>query len=400
MRICLLAYRLYDFNTHMMQFANALARRGDVVDVVSVGIEGAHEHDVVNGVHVWRIQRRHLEDQSRIRYLLRLFEFILRSAWFITRRHIRSPYQMIHVQSVPDFLVFAALVPRLLGTPVILDFRDLVPEFYASKFHTSTTSAIFKLLVLSETISCAFARHVLVANPIWHQRIVGRSAKPDKCTEFWYQPDPTVFHPRGRQRKDRAFRIMYPGNLNRHQGLDIAIAAFPKILQEAPDAELYIYGDGPAKQELADQIVSLHLQERVKILEIVPVAHIAEAMAESDLGIVPKRASSCFGNEQASTKIFEFMAIGVPVVASRTKIDECYFDDSLVRFFQSENEDDLAQAVLSVYRDQALRNRLIENGARFIAEGKWGAKISDYLRLVDSLTCRTTRRPYHYQESR
>ena len=57
-------------------------------------------------------------------------------------------------------------------------------------------------------------------------------------------------------------------------------------------------------------------------------------MAEADLGIVPKRNDS-FGDEAFSTKILEFMASGVPVVVSSTRVDRHYFNDKVVRFFPS-----------------------------------------------------------------
>ena len=44
---------------------------------------------------------------------------------------IEEPYDVIHVHSVPDFQVFATLIPRLMGARVILDIHDIVPEFYA-----------------------------------------------------------------------------------------------------------------------------------------------------------------------------------------------------------------------------------------------------------------------------
>ena len=54
---------------------------------------------------------------------------------FITKKHFNDPYDLIHVHSVPDFEVFAVLIPKLLGAKIILDIHDIVPEFYASKFN-------------------------------------------------------------------------------------------------------------------------------------------------------------------------------------------------------------------------------------------------------------------------
>jgi glycosyltransferase involved in cell wall biosynthesis len=111
-------------------------------------------------------------------------------------------------------------------------------------------------------------------------------------------------------------------------------------------------------------------------------------MADSDLAIVPKRASSEFGNEAASTKIPEFMALGIPVIASRTKIDCEYYTDLLVKFFVSENEEDLADSIVLLYQNDALRNRLFDSATKYISENNWETKKQNYLTLVDSLVRR------------
>ena len=65
----------------------------------------------------------------------------------------------------------------------------------------------------------------------------------------------------------------------------------------------------------------------------IPLERVAETMATVDLGVVPKRNDS-FGNEAFSTKIMEFMAMGVPVLVSNTRIDQHYFNERLVHFFE------------------------------------------------------------------
>jgi glycosyltransferase involved in cell wall biosynthesis len=174
--------------------------------------------------------------------------------------------------------------------------------------------------------------------------------------------------------------------LNWHQGLDIAVRAFAKVAEEVPEAEFRIFGEGPSKPELIKLTDQLGLNGRVVFNDMVPTERIAQEVANSDLGVVPKRASSIFGNEAASTKILEFMATGVPVVVSRTKVDTYYHSDLTVKFFESENESDLAKSILELKRNADLRSRLVANAAEYAQKNNWEIKGKQYLNLVDSLT--------------
>jgi glycosyltransferase involved in cell wall biosynthesis len=114
------------------------------------------------------------------------------------------------------------------------------------------------------------------------------------------------------------------------------------------------------------------------------VSEIAEVMSQADLGVVPKRADS-FGNEAYSTKIMEFMSLGVPVVASDTKIDRHYFNDSVIRFFESGNPASLAEAIVEVLQNNEQRRRMIANALEYADQNSWQRRQGDYLELVDSL---------------
>jgi glycosyltransferase involved in cell wall biosynthesis len=369
----------------MRQFAAAIAQEGHLAEVIAVGRAGAPPQESVDGVDVYRIQSRIVDERRPRDHVRKTLTFLLRAAVFVARQHLREPYDLIHVQSIPDFLVFAAAVPRLLGTPVILDLRDLVPELYACKFDAKESSLLVRLLRVVERLSATVASHVITANPIWHERVLARSVSCNKCSTFWYYPDLEVFYPREKKPSDR-FIVMYPGTLHWHQGVDVAVKAFPKILRQIPQAEFHIYGDGPAKDHLVSLATELGLADKVTFHDVLPTKEIAERMGSADVGIVPKRAGSRFGNEAASTKIPEFLALGVPVVVSRTAIDERMYDDSMVRFFESESEDAAAEAVLAIWRDQAARDRLIVNGLKYSEENNWKTRIQEYLHLVDSLT--------------
>jgi glycosyltransferase involved in cell wall biosynthesis len=340
---------------------------------------------MIDGVRVHRIQTREgNKERSKFSYLLPLLRFLAVAGWRIARMHGRRPYDLIHVHNVPDFLVFAALRPKLGGAKVILDIHDLVPEFFGSKFATAEGSNTLRLLKWMERGSASFANHVIVANDLWLDKYASRAASPTKCSVLINYVDQRIFFPRARLRKDNKLIILFPGGLQWHQGLDIAIHAFNQLKDRLPQAEFHIYGEGNAKSDLVQLVHDLGLDERVRFFGLLSTMEIAGIMAEADLGIVPKRADS-FGNEAYSTKIMEFMSLGVPVVVSSTKIDRFYFNDSIVRFFESGNPDTLAEAIVEVLQNDELRHCMIAKALEYADQNSWQRRQGDYLELVDAL---------------
>jgi len=381
----MLSYSFYEVDNRVMRYAEALAKRGDQVEVISLRREGCSSEEVLHGVRVFRIQRRVRNEGSRTTYLLRIIQFFFWAMLFLSVRHLRKPYDLIHVHSMPDFLVVAAWLPKVMGAKIILDIHDLLPEMYANKFQGHRDNWITSMLLKEERLSCAFADHVIIANHLWGERIVGRSVPHSKCTPILNYPDPAIFSGHERKRQDTRFIFIYPGSLHWHQGLSVAIQALNIVCKQEPHVEFHIYGSGPEMEALAGQVTDLCLQKNVFLQEFLPMREIAPVLRNADVGIVPKRRDS-FGNEAFSTKILEFMSVGVPVIVSDTTIDRYYFNDSVVRFFRSGDENALADAMLEMIRDPGLREKLARNASEFVRAFDWGEKKGEYLRLVDGLT--------------
>jgi glycosyltransferase involved in cell wall biosynthesis len=117
---------------------------------------------------------------------------------------------------------------------------------------------------------------------------------------------------------------------------------------------------------------------------IKPLHEIASVIENADLGIVPKRSNS-FGNEAFSTKILEFMSLGVPVIVPDTAIDSYYFNDSVVKFFRANDEKSLADAILLMIKNPELRQRFTRDATKFVLNYSWDMNKDTYLNLVDSL---------------
>ena len=381
----MVAYTFYERDNRVMRYAETLAKRGDQVDVMSLHLRGLQDAGIRNGVRVLHVQERTVNERNQITYLIRVSLFFLRAMIRVSINHLRKPYQLVHVHSVPDFLVFTAWFPRLMGAKIILDIHDLLPEFYADKFHCGKESGIFKVMVWIEKVSCAFAHHVILPNHIWLKRVQSRSVTPSKSTVVLNYPDPSIFYRRGRSRHDNRFMMVYPGSLGTHQGLDVAIRALAKVKDVIPQADFHIYGTGNTLEDLIKLIKELGMEDRVLFYPFMPIWEIAQVMENADLGVVPKRADS-FGNEAFSTKALEFMALGVPLLISDTAVDRYYFNDRIVTFARSGDEDDFAAKMVQLVRNPEACQKQVENANEFIKLNNWDVKKSEYLNLVDSLT--------------
>jgi glycosyltransferase involved in cell wall biosynthesis len=387
MKVCMLAYTEYERDNRVRRYAEALAKRGDQVDIIS--LEGSHARSgngEVGAVKVYEIQKRDLNERGVWSYARRQLSFLARSSALLTRLHHRNAYDLVHVHNIPDFLVFAAWYPRMTGSAIILDIHDIVPELFANKFKSRLSKLYVGMLRKMEKASARFADHVIVSNDLWRETLVARSVRSADCSVFINHVDTEVFKRKTRSRRDGHFVVLFPGTFQWHQGLDIGIRAFAKFKEEVGDAEFHLYGGGnlTIESELKELVRELRLEGAVKFCGAVSLDQMAEVMANADLGVVPKRADA-FGNEAYSTKIMEFMSQGIPVVASETKIDAYYFREGVVHFFKSGDVDGMTRAMLDIARDGNLRESLVQSGYDYVEQNCWDVKKKEYFNLVDSL---------------
>jgi glycosyltransferase involved in cell wall biosynthesis len=381
----MVAYTFYEPDNRVRRYAETLVRRGDQVDAIVLRQQGQKKRTVVSGVNVYKIQGRKINEKMKIQYLFKLILFLIKSACKLTQLHLQKKYDVIHVHSVPDFEVFATLFAKLTGARVILDIHDIVPELFAGKFKVGKDSLFFRILLLVEKISMAFADHVIVANHIWYRRLIERSVAPEKCSVVMNYPDPSIFTIRKTSYGSTGrFIMIYPGTLSIHQGLETAIKAVDLIRNEIHDLEFHIYGKGTDEDYFINLVHKLKLEKRVIFRSVVPIEKLPKLMAEADLGVEPKLKKS-FGNEAFSTKILEFMTVGIPVIASDTMVHTHYFDESMVKFFRSEDENDLARCIALLRKEEKLRKYLVKNAFRYIEKNSWNIKKYSYLNIVDSL---------------
>lgn len=318
------------------------------VDVICLMDEGSPGHDTFNGIEIDRIAIKHNRG-SKFNYILRYSLFILIAFAKLAARSLTRRYHIVHIHNMPDVLVFAALVPKLFGAKVILDLHDPMPELMMTIFNLQRESLAVRLMARIEKWSIAFADVVVTTNSAFERLFVSRSCPASKIRVVMNSPDEQIFKYSPAKMRNRSsdkvnapFVIMYHGTLVERNGADLAVEALVKLRQSVPAAELRIYGPRtPYLDQVMLTVSEKGLEKAVHYLGPKPLEQLTEAIAECDVGVIPNKRS-VFTEINMPTRIFEYLALGKPVVAPRAPGIQDYFSEDSLTFFDLGNADDLA----------------------------------------------------------
>jgi len=388
-KACMVVHAYYPADPRVRREAEALLEDGWVVDIICLRDRGERPTEDHGGARIHRLPvRRHRGSGLAVYLLEYLVCFVLASLW-MTWLHLQRHYDVVQVHNMPDFLVFTALLPRLLGARVVLDIHDLVPELYMLKFGGSPNHPIVRITHWVEQKSTAFADHVITAGEPFRRRLITRNVPPDKVTVIMNSADPRLFRPVQRAEtklgRNGRFTLMYHGSLFERNGLDIAIKAVDRLRSKIPELRFHIYGQGEAADKLGRLIKELNLSERVQLGGFIPIDEIPKLIAAADLGVVPVR-QNLFTDLAHSTKAFEYITMGVPVILARTAAMVELFGDIPDMFFQPEDVDDLAARILTLHQEPERMQRLLDAARRAYAPYAWENQRREYLMLMHQLT--------------
>jgi glycosyltransferase involved in cell wall biosynthesis len=385
-RICMIALTDYPGDQRVRREAEALVSRGDEVDVISPLTPSIGERRSLDGVHLYPTGRlRRDEKLGFLGYLSRDLAFLVRASVRALRLHRRRPYDVVHVHTMPDYLVFAALGPKLMGAKVILDVHDLVPELYASKFGAGDSSSVFRLTKLVERACVGFSDRALAVHGPHLEALVGHGNPRGKFTIVMNAPDPRLF-PRSRESASApGFTLIYHGTISRRHGLDVAVRAVALARRSYEDIRLEVVGDGDGVAELRTLVAALGLGDTVTITEgRFPAEELQPLFKRASAGVVPL-SHDVFTRYMLPVKLLEYVALGLPVICSRTETVQVYFDDTMVSFVEPGSDEDLAAKIVELRADEEKRRRLVTRADAFLEKHSWLRQRERYYSVIDSL---------------
>jgi glycosyltransferase involved in cell wall biosynthesis len=371
MKICMMAHTVYKSDARVRSVVESFAGRGDTVDLICLRDPSEPAHEIAGSVHIYRPVRRRKPSRISL-YMLQLAWFLIASTWRTTIYFFKKRYDVIYVHTIPDFLVFAGLLPKWFGARIILDMHEIMPELYMNRHHILGKNLMLSLITWMERISVNFADHIFVAAPFLVEKLHIRYQCRHKITVILNLPNPKYFTlpAQTRQADPRIFNMIYPGTLSELHGVDVALQAL-KVLKAEADLPIFfhIYGSGPEKERLVAFAENTGLTN-VLFHDEVSVEKLGQLLQRMDLGIVTKR-SGVFAEDAISTKLLEFAATGLPAVVSRTRGDMIFFNESMFLFVEPGNARILADGIKTLYLDRDRYLAMTANLSKWAEENHW-----------------------------
>ena len=390
-RVAMVTFSPYPADPRPRRAADAFLKEGATVDLICLGDEGAPGRESLAGLNVLRIPIKHHRG-GKLSYAYQYSAFILASASTLALRALKRRYDLVHIHNMPDVLVVSALVPKALGAKVLLDLHDPMPELMTTIFNLDRNRISVRLIQYLEKWSIACANLVVTVNVACKRIFAERSCRPEKIGVVMNAPDGEIFpfrKPRSMSIANEAgcrpFVIMYHGSLVERNGLDLAVEAMTQVRAAVPTAELRIYGrKTPFLERVMNEACEKGLENCVRYLGPRRLDDLVGEIECCDVGVIPNQRNA-FTDINTPTRMFEYLALGKPVIAPRTPGIQDYFNPKSLFFFDSGNANELAQQIKYVFFHPNEVLKTVEQGQEVFLAHTWAQERETLVTLVSGL---------------
>jgi glycosyltransferase involved in cell wall biosynthesis len=311
-----------------------------------------------------------IEKVKGLRALFRLLPYL----WQVWR--LAGRVRLIHLMANSgwSWQLFAAPVlwlGWLRNTPVIVNYRGGEAREYLSASAARVLPSMEKassLVVPSGFLQQVFMEFGLAASVI--PNII----------------DPHTFHPPTETvagKAGRGLRLVITRNLEPIYGLDTAIRALALVREQVPEVRLQIAGSGPQREQLQQLAVDFGLADQVDFLGRLDRSEVVNLYHGADVMLNPSRV------DNMPNSVLEAMACGVPVVSTNVGgVPYIVEDGRTALLVPPDDASSMAEAILSLHRDEAQRQRLVRNSLQEVAQYYWSEVRQRWLNLYEECGAR------------
>ena len=385
-RLCMVTHSYFPADPRVAREARRAHAAGYSVDVVALRGPREPRREQVDGVHVLRLPLQHRRGSGAAALFAEYAAFTVAATLVLLLRSFRKPYAVVHIHNPPDFLVLAALVPRLRGTRIILDVHDLSSDMFLMRFDREAAVKAAWILVALERAATAVADAVITVHEPYREELIKRGTKAGKVFVVMNSVDDALIPAPARDREagPEHFTVVYHGSLTPHYGVELLLDAADRLRHEMP-IRIEIYGGGDAVPRLREELQRRRLGDTVALMKPLPQSEILRRVQRASAGVVPNLPIRL--NEFAlSSKLFEYVALEIPVACADLPTLRRHFDDDELYFFAAGSGEALAVALRAIAEEpDRARARARAARTRYEQAYAWSEQGRRFVALLDRL---------------
>jgi glycosyltransferase involved in cell wall biosynthesis len=299
----------YPLDARVRLEAESLVEAGFTVEVLAPREADRPVHEMINGVRVTRYRLPDGNGKLLGTALEYAAAFCLVNAAVLLRL-TRSRRGTLHVHNPPDLFFPLFFLARRRGWSTVFDHHDDAAGMLRAKLGRPT--ALERLLAWMRNQSARASDLTIVTNET--QRELVEAAARDVVVvrngaPLWFgeqRPSP----PTGRA------RLVFLGEIGVQDGVERAVDVLSLLVDKRRlDVELLIIGDGPQRRAVEERARALGVDDRLTVTGWVPYEQVPALLASAHVGLDTAPLSEV-NHGSTMVKIAEYLAVGLPVVAS------------------------------------------------------------------------------------
>lgn len=363
-----------DFDSRIWKYANSLAEAGYKVNLICPWI--IPKDLIIHGITIYPFHRctqrllRPIEIPVRIlRRLLPIFRTI----------------DIIHFHDI-DLLPWMAIIS--LWKPIVYDVHENYPEemlekewipkplrplcYYGVRWSQSFFSRIIRNIILVAPSQMTQFQHSIL-RILQIRNYASRSLMGKIASDYFHRLDMVIF-----------IGTAYESN-----GTLLILDIAARVKSDLPTVKFLLF-DRFASIESRDRFLHLRckkgVEDTVIVLPSTPASEMAAILNQATIGIAPN-ARILKQEMLIPTKLFEYMAAGLPVVSSDLPFQrELFAKYEIGILAKPEEPESFANAIRTLVKNRNLAFSLGKNGQRaFLEEYYWEKQIPSLLEYYDSI---------------
>lgn len=392
-KICMVGHKYFpQMAIRQQRHCLTLLDEGMDVDVIALRRPGESLRGNYMGANIRRInlQKSWNHSTSIIHYSLTYIKSFISISILLLLQHLKKRYDVIYIFTLPDSMLFAGLLPKLMGAKIIADHLDPMPELYETKFPSGASGLAIRVIKIVERVSMKIADRIVTQNRGYAELLSSRGVDSNKLFVIHNGPDSRFWDmpriPSKSVSSRNPVKLLFHGNITERSGLQVVIKALSILRDEGMNILLMVFNFGDYRNEVHKLIRDLELKQYVEWFHPMLPSKVPELIADADVGLVPNIASP-FANTNLPNRIFEFLWMGKPVIVSRTAGIERYFPSNTVFYYTPGSHTDLAKVIVKSLKSADVEHRILR-GQEICKKLSWEKEKQILLALIYQLSGR------------